>query len=188
MQVRLKVVQGVQAGREVILPAGRFLIGRGEECHLRPRSEAVSRQHCEVRVGDHDVVVRDLGSKNGVFVNGARITDDTVVEAGDQLHVGPLHFEVVIDRSLGAAKRPAPRDVKEVATRTAASSTDDIDITHWLEDGDDSEVARQIATPETRQFRLDDTGNVAPERAGSPPPTGRAGVRDRRWRGRGRAG
>jgi pSer/pThr/pTyr-binding forkhead associated (FHA) protein len=160
MQVKLKVTQGVQAGREVILPIGRFLIGRGEECHLRPRSEAVSRQHCEIRVTENQVVVRDLGSKNGVFVNDKQLTEDCVVQQGDKLQVGPLLFEFAIDHSLGA-KRPAARDVKEVAARTAASSSDDLDVTRWLEEGDDSEIARQVATPDTRQFRLDDTGNVA---------------------------
>ena len=156
MQVKLKVMQGVQSGREVAVPKGRFLIGRGEECHLRPRSEAISRQHCEIRVSDNQVLVRDLGSKNGVHVNGDRLAEDCMIKTGDKLQVGPLLFEFVVDLMVPGAKRPAARDVKEVAARTAATESDDMDVTQWLEDDDDSQIAREVATPETRQFRLDE--------------------------------
>jgi pSer/pThr/pTyr-binding forkhead associated (FHA) protein len=161
MQVKLRVMQGAQAGREVIIPVAEFLIGRGEECHLRPRSDAISRRHCAIVVTDRQVTVRDLGSKNGLFVNGERVEDSRVVESGDRFQVGPLQFEFVIEHVLGASKRPAARDVKEVAARTAAGSNDDLDIARWLEEADDTDVSRAMATPETRQFRIDDTHDVA---------------------------
>ena len=163
MRVKLRVMQGAQAGREVIIPVSEFLIGRGEECHLRPRSDAISRQHCAIVVSEKQVVVRDLGSKNGSYVNGQRVEGEQVVQAGDQFQVGPLEFEIVIEHVLGGAKRPAARDVKEVAARTAASSNEDLDIARWLEDEDDTDVSHAVATPETRQFRIDDTSNLALE-------------------------
>ena len=137
------------------------MIGRGEECHLRPRSDAISRRHCVIAVNDKQVVLRDLGSKNGSYVNGQRVEGSCVVQPGDQLQVGPLQFEIVIEHALGGSKRPAARDVKEVAARTAASTiARDLDIAHWLEEDDDTDVSRAVATPETRQFRIDDTANV----------------------------
>jgi pSer/pThr/pTyr-binding forkhead associated (FHA) protein len=162
MLVKLRVMQGAQAGREVIIPVAEFLIGRGEECHLRPRSDAISRRHCVIAVNDKQVVLRDLGSKNGSYVNGQRVEGSRVVQPGDQLQVGPLQFEIVIEHALGGSKRPAARDVKEVAARTAASTNDneDLDIANWLETDDDTDVSRAVATPETRQFRIDDTANV----------------------------
>ncbi len=128
MRVKLRVTQGAQAGREVIIPVSEFLIGRGEECHLRPRSDAISRRHCAIIVSEKQVVVHDLGSKNGSYVNGQRVEGKCVVQSGDQFLVGPLEFEFVIEHALGGAKRPAARDVKEVAARTAASSNEDLDI------------------------------------------------------------
>ncbi len=163
MRVKLRVTQGAQAGRDVVISVAEFLIGRGEECHLRPRSDAISRRHCVIAVGEKQVVVRDLGSKNGSYVNGERVEGERVVESGDQFQVGPLMFEVVIEHALGGAKRPAARDVKEVAARTAASSTEDLDIARWLEESDDTDTSRAVATPETRQFRVDDTSNLALE-------------------------
>ncbi|MHB8970188.1 MAG: FHA domain-containing protein [Pirellulaceae bacterium] len=160
MLVKLRVMQGAQAGREVIIPVAEFLIGRGEECHLRPRSDAISRRHCVIAVNDKQVVFRDLGSKNGSYVNGQRVEGSCVVQPGDQLQVGPLQFEIVIEHAMGGGKRPAARDVKEVAARTAASTSEDLDVAHWLEDDDGTDVSRAVAAPETRQFRVDDTTNV----------------------------
>ncbi len=160
MLVKLRVMQGAQAGREVIIPVAEFVIGRGEECHLRPRSDAISRRHCVIAVNDKQVVLRDLGSKNGSYVNGQRVEGSCVVQPGDHLQVGPLQFELVIEHALGGTKRPAARDVKEVAARTAAPVSPDLDIANWLEEDDDTDVSRAVASPETRQFRIDDTANV----------------------------
>jgi pSer/pThr/pTyr-binding forkhead associated (FHA) protein len=160
MVVKLRVAQGAQAGREVIIPVAEFLIGRGEECHLRPRSDAISRRHCVIAVSDKQVELRDLGSKNGSYVNGQRVEGTCVLQSGDQVSIGPLNFEMIIEVALGGQKRPAPRDVNEVAARTAAGSNEDLDIARWLEDDDDTDVSRAVASPETRQFRIDDTASV----------------------------
>lgn len=161
MRVKLRVLKGAQAGREVAISVSKFLIGRGEECHLRPRSDAISRQHCVILVQDGQVVVRDLGSKNGSYVNGQRVEGEQVVRPGDEFQVGPLHFEIAIEQTLGGAKRPAPRGVKEVASRTAASPVDDLDVASWLEEGEEAGASRAVATPETRQFQIEDTHNLA---------------------------
>lgn len=161
MLVKLRVMQGSQAGREVIIPVAEFSIGRGEECHLRPRSDAISRRHCVIAVNEGEVLLRDLGSKNGTYVNGERVEGSRVLQPGDQLQVGPLQFELVVDHALGGVKRPAPRDIKEVAARTAATpgESEDLDVARWLEEGEDTDVSRAVASPETRQFRIDDTAH-----------------------------
>jgi pSer/pThr/pTyr-binding forkhead associated (FHA) protein len=161
MQVKLKVARGANAGQEIAIPTARFLVGRGEECHLRPRSDAVSRRHCALMVEETRVTVHDFGSKNGTYVNGERVEGSRVVENGDQIHIGPLQFELVVDHVLGGSKRPVAKDMKEVAARTALSSADDLDIAKWLEDGADEAASRAVAEPDTRQFRVDDTSTLA---------------------------
>ncbi len=161
MQVKLRVAHGSQAGREIPIPTARFLVGRGEECHLRPRSDAVSRHHCALVIEENRVAVHDFGSKNGTYVNGERVEGSRIVENGDQIRIGALQFELVVDHILGGAKRPIAKDVKEIAARTASSSTEDLDIARWLEDGADPEVSRAVAEPDTRQFRIDDTSTLA---------------------------
>lgn len=165
MQVKLKVLNGASAGKEVPVATRQMLIGRGEDCHLRPRSDSVSRRHCVLTIEESRVLVRDLGSRNGTAVNGETITGDRVLASGDLLRVGRLEFEVCIDHGLGGAKKPKVRDVKEAAARAARNVIGDEDITDWLEEGDEVDRARKLAEPETRQFRLDETDRVALDRA-----------------------
>ena len=63
---------------------------------MRPQSELISRYHCTILVGDK-VVIRDLGSKNGVRLNGERVNTEQTLHNGDKLTVGPLEFYLHID-------------------------------------------------------------------------------------------
>jgi predicted component of type VI protein secretion system len=164
MKVKLRVRQGSNTGRELVIQGPHFIIGRGEGCHLKAKSDMISRRHCAILVGESQVAIRDLKSKNGTLVNGEPIAAQRILESGDVLQVGPLEFDVVIDHSLGAAKRSKVESVKEVAARTADDTRtgEDIesDITSWLEEADEVDRMRRTALPETRQFKLDDTDQV----------------------------
>lgn len=74
----------------------RCVVGRDTGADLRIPVGIVSRQHCEFRLDDDEVVLRDLGSSNGTFLNGKRVTEATL-DAGDIVRVGPTTFTVVID-------------------------------------------------------------------------------------------
>lgn len=80
-------------GRCVNLPDGRFVIGRDPQCDIRPFSDNVSRRHCDLRVSDDMVVLRDLRSTNGTFVNGERIEEEVELNEGDIVVIGSLQFE-----------------------------------------------------------------------------------------------
>jgi adenylate cyclase len=56
----------------------------------------VSRQHCELRLEDDRVLVADLESLNGTFVNGAQVEVHRELCSGDILSMGPVNFEVMI--------------------------------------------------------------------------------------------
>lgn len=161
MIVKLKVTHGPSAGKEIKIPRAQFLIGRGDECSLRPKSDAVSRKHCLLLVETSQVLLRDLGSKNGTYVNGDRVQGDRVLKPGDHLKVGPLEFDVLIDYGLGGDKLPKVGSVAEAAARTFDSSASDADVSSWLEEADELEKARRTVDPETRQFKLEETDRVA---------------------------
>ena len=154
MVVKLRVMHGPSAGKEIKIPDNQFVIGRGDDCHLRPKSDAVSRQHCIIVVNDSQVLVRDMQSKNGTYVNGDRVEGDRIVKVGDHLKVGPLEFEMVIDYGLAGDKRPSVTTVQEAAARTFDASVLDTDVSSWLEESDTKDKAQRAADPETRQFRM----------------------------------
>lgn len=94
MNVKLVVSSGKSAGRAIAVKRSPLLIGRAEDCDVRPLSDEVSRRHCAVHVGPADVWVEDLGSRNGTLVNGNRITGKVKVADGDMLRVGTLELKV----------------------------------------------------------------------------------------------
>ena len=96
MKVELKVVSGSRAGMSIPITGAQFMIGRAEDCQLKPRSELISRYHCALLTEASYVAVRDLGSKNGVYVNGERIGVEQELKNGDRLAIGPLEFEIAI--------------------------------------------------------------------------------------------
>jgi pSer/pThr/pTyr-binding forkhead associated (FHA) protein len=159
MQVKLKVIGGSHAGKEIKVSLAKFFIGRGEDCHLRPQSDLISRHHCAIIIENGACIMRDLKSRNGTLVNGEKIAGDYVLKLGDVVKVGPLEFEVLIDHSLGGAKKPKVTDVKDAAARVMQTEKVEVkiedDISSWLEEADEEERTKRIQTPQTRQFKLD---------------------------------
>ena len=165
MQVKLKVLAGSHAGTEISVNVEKFLIGRSESCSLRPKSESVSRKHCIIVLRDNKVLVQDLNSRNGTFVNEKRLPPDAakVLASNDKLRVGKLEFEVLIEHGLQAAKRPEVKNVGDAAARTVeaadGSRFEAIDVNSWLDEADQVDRVRKMSDPDTRQFRFD---SVAP--------------------------
>jgi diguanylate cyclase (GGDEF)-like protein len=84
----LLVLSGPQLGEIFTLEPGRELvIGRDAACDLPVRDTGVSRRHASVLATQDGVRVRDLGSTNGVFVEGVRVAECTLLE-GQRLQMG----------------------------------------------------------------------------------------------------
>ena len=149
MHVKLKVLRGASAGKEVGIRGAKFFIGRSEECQLRANSDAISRRHCAITVSDTEIAIQDLGSRNGTYVNGERIEKRHSLAVGDQLRVGPLEFLVTY-----------LRPVKTPAAKTPAASDDEMAglIDDWLAEADQADTSS--AGSETREFRLDETDRI----------------------------
>ena len=147
MQLKLKVLDGSQQGTEISVPGPKFLVGRDEDCHLRPKSDVISRHHCVVILEQGYAGVRDFNSKNGTFVNGERVAGERELKSGDELVIGPLRFAVQLDLAVGGKKKPKVKDIKEAAARTVQMAGGDLDITEWL--GDDADDGNQEDTRST---------------------------------------
>jgi pSer/pThr/pTyr-binding forkhead associated (FHA) protein len=85
---------GSRAGRAHPLTHGEHVIGRGAGVSIALDDQDVSRHHARLEVDAEGVVVEDLGSKNGVFVGGSRLTERVRLSHGDTFSIGELTFEV----------------------------------------------------------------------------------------------
>jgi pSer/pThr/pTyr-binding forkhead associated (FHA) protein len=69
------------------------VIGRSPDSRIQLDDSWVSRRHCEIDELDGELVIRDLGSRHGTFVNGCRVTEAALMP-GDKLTVGIASFRV----------------------------------------------------------------------------------------------
>jgi pSer/pThr/pTyr-binding forkhead associated (FHA) protein len=85
-----------------------LLIGRHPECDVRIDLSKISRRHCCVAMAYDRILIRDLGSRNGVRVNGQVVEESLLVE-GDEVAIGPLIYRLVAETPQPAASpRPTP--------------------------------------------------------------------------------
>lgn len=154
VQVKLKVLRGASTGKEIKIRGPHFIIGRSEECNLRANSDAISREHCQIEVTDDEVLVQDMGSKNGTFVNGEKLNGPHPVGMGDQLRVGPLEFLVTISQK---AKKAQTVNANSSGTVADSEQGDDMGgmISDWLSEADEEDRKGRVAEPETREYKFD---------------------------------
>jgi len=83
MGIRLRYL-----AHDLEVPFGEFVIGRSAECQLSLDDPLVSRRHALLTVSDNGVTLEDLGSRNGVFVNGTRLSGQKPLSDGDKITIG----------------------------------------------------------------------------------------------------
>ncbi len=108
---QLRGLSGAVTGKTFTL-TGTMTVGRVAGVDLVVDDDSVSRRHAEVIVNGREVTVKDLGSANGTTVNGAPISDDTILAPGDIIQFGVV--EVMFETG-GASGPRAP-----IARRSAA--------------------------------------------------------------------
>ncbi len=90
------------------LNEGEFVVGRNASCQLSLDDPLVSRRHAIFNVLTDNVTVEDLGSRNGVSVNGERITGRMLLRPGDRIQIGSQ--EMVLVAGASEAVRTATRN------------------------------------------------------------------------------
>jgi pSer/pThr/pTyr-binding forkhead associated (FHA) protein len=83
---------------------------------------SVSRRHCQLNYDDGVLKIRDLGSRNGTYLNGKRI-NEAVIQAGDSIKIGPLTFVLQIDSQPQTIAEP---DLAARSSSRQDAATEDI--------------------------------------------------------------
>jgi adenylate cyclase len=83
-----------------ILPGRTFVVGRTDDCDLPLADPTVSRRHAELDITDSGLRLQDLGSTNGTFVDGRRVSD-AVALPGAQIAFGKVGFDLVEPAAAG---------------------------------------------------------------------------------------
>jgi predicted component of type VI protein secretion system len=83
-------------GPSILLDKPVLLLGRHPECDVQIDSRKISRKHCIIAQVNDYLVVRDLGSTNGIRINGVRVVEGRLT-SGDELAVGNFRFRLTWD-------------------------------------------------------------------------------------------
>lgn len=97
--IAIQVIRGPDRGVRMPLRGGRMIVGRGSGCDLKLRDTSVSRRHLEIAGGPSGIVVRDLGSSNGLKVNGTKESEKTVNHK-DEIALGETVLQVIDELKL----------------------------------------------------------------------------------------
>src|SRR4051812_9751684 len=97
----------------ILLQRPVLLVGRHPECDVRIDLPKVSRRHCCLALAYERVVIKDLGSRNGLRVNGEVVEEARLIH-GDEVAIGPLLFRVEDSETAPRPAAPAPVPKAEV--------------------------------------------------------------------------
>jgi S1-C subfamily serine protease len=108
MAPRLEFASGSQQGHAADVAGDRFLVGRGSDCELTLADGEASRRHALLRPqADGSVVLEDLGSTNGTFVNGRRINGPVTLRGGERVRIGDTELNF-LDGVAAQTQQPSP--------------------------------------------------------------------------------
>lgn len=101
---KLVVLSEGLTGKSYELKVEKTTVGRSDDNNFQIPEASVSSHHCEIHLKGKDVSVKDLGSTNGTFINGERVTEGTV-KPGQILRLGSIDIRLETGEADPAAKK-----------------------------------------------------------------------------------
>ena len=105
----------VENGERVVLDKAVLFVGRHPDCDVvLKNSRKVSRRHCCIAQVDNRFVIRDLGSMNGVRVNGERVDVESPIGLGDEISIGDITYTLQTPESVASGNQSASQAVSPI--------------------------------------------------------------------------
>ncbi len=134
-------LSGPPGDHRFALVGEQVIIGRAGTCDISIGHKSISRRHMKIILGDGSFVVEDLGSQNGVKVNGQRITGPTKVEVGDQITICEFTMQLDYLREEESASSGSHQKPKKSRTMLIDKSAI---VNAAYVDGDLSEMGQSV--------------------------------------------
>lgn len=103
----IRFLNGKRAGQEIPLQEGKYILGRSEDCQITIPDAGISKKHAEIEVDEHGVIIYDLESSNGTFLNGVKI-QESEVQKKDKVSLSQTTFDIVQSSTLNVMPSPPP--------------------------------------------------------------------------------
>jgi predicted component of type VI protein secretion system len=187
MNYALQVVRGRSGANTLRLMDGVNSIGRHDDCVIRIRSSQVSRRHCELFEEENKLILRDLGSSNGTFVNGKRVLGKQALKPGDVLTIGGVTLRVDLLHAASnlskASSTPQPAAGDTAVVNALHAAEDDFEME--LEPDEEFDVALENEPDHLDIVPLDDQPPPSHASKGAQPA---AAVKDQAEKAKGSSG
>jgi pSer/pThr/pTyr-binding forkhead associated (FHA) protein len=158
-------LEPAEDGRRVVLDKAVILFGRHADCDVvLLRSRKVSRKHCCIAQVNDKYVIRDLGSLNGIRVNGNRVRKETRIRPGDEVTIGDVRYFLreekvangeATSQSAPRAKAPPPARKKHLRPMPSAEHLAALPADEQMSERD-TPVGIPVADEGEEYFEIDD--------------------------------
>jgi pSer/pThr/pTyr-binding forkhead associated (FHA) protein len=118
---KLVLLSAGMTGRTHELKAEKTTVGRVEDNSFQIAEPSVSSHHCEVMLRGNDIVVKDLNSTNGTFINGEKVTE-SALKPGQILRLGQIEMRLETD-----APPPSPKKLEQTMVMQRGVSLNELE-------------------------------------------------------------
>ncbi len=98
----IRFLNGKLAGQEIPLQEGKYILGRSEDCQITIPDPGISKKHAALEVDEQGVIISDLKSSNGTFLNGVQI-QESEIHNKDKVSICSTSFDIVKAKAQPAA-------------------------------------------------------------------------------------
>jgi two-component system OmpR family response regulator len=159
----LRILSGKSKGKKLMLPERKIVFGQDESCDIRHGSKSVGAQHCTLEPTELGILVNDLGSERGTFIDGERLNGEGLVKAGSVLRIGELQFRLV------GEDLSVEEELQRVQKWSEKEQTARDQGIRMIEAGKETaSEAAQVIQQYWNIMRMRATGEEVPEAVGSP--------------------